>query len=248
MEPTQRFSNRVEDYVKYRPSYPPEAVDAVLGSGLDQRSQVADVGSGTGILSELLLPRVGQVYAVEPNDRMRSAAEARLGGREGFISVAASAEATDLPDQSVDLVTAAQAFHWFDVDQALAEFRRILRAPRRLALMWNDRLSDTPFLEDYEALLQAVGTDYQTVNHQQLTDDDLAGLFTDEFELSRFDNQQRLDLEGLKGRLFSSSYTPAPDDAGYPAMVSGIEDIFKRHQQAGHVVVRYQTLVYAGLI
>lgn len=248
MDNTQRFSNRVADYVKYRPNYPSEAIDFLMSLGLDQSSSVADVGAGTGILSELLLVRVGRVYAVEPNREMRMAAEARLGGRRGYVSLAGTAEATGLPGLSVDLVTAAQAFHWFDAKRALAEFRRILREPRQLALIWNDRLRDTPFLKAYEALLQAHGTDYQTVNHQQLSDRQLAGLFASDFHLMQFDNQQHLDLEGLKGRLFSSSYTPTPDDPGYGAMVEGIESAFQRYQHDGRVTLRYKTLVYAGRI
>ena len=248
LDSTQRFTDRVEDYIKARPSYPAEAIDFVIGQGLDHRSQIADIGSGTGILTELLLERVGRVYAVEPNDRMRAAAEARLGDSQGYVSVAATAEDTGLPDHSVDLVAAAQAFHWFDTQRALDEFRRILRQPRRLALIWNNRLNDTPFLNDYEALLQAHGTDYRAVNHQQLKDDELAGLFSADFVLGRFDNQQRLDLEGLKGRLFSSSYTPMPGEPGYAEMASEIETIFDRHQKAGYVVIRYETQVYSGRI
>ncbi len=247
-DPTKRFSNRVEDYVKYRPSYPPDAIGFLLNRGLDHTSSVADVGSGTGILSELLLAHVERVYAIEPNDEMRAAAEARLGGHIRFVSLQATAEATGLPNQSVDWVIAAQAFHWFDVARALAEFRRILREPRRLALLWNYRLNDTPFLNAYEELLQACGTDYKAVSHQGMSEDDLAGLFVSDFRLKQFDNQQQLDLEGLKGRLFSSSYTPSPGDPGYEPMVEGIEAAFKRHQEHGLVVVRYKTRVYSGCL
>lgn len=245
---THRFSNRVADYVKYRPGYPQGAIDALLAQGLDRNSVVADVGSGTGIMTELLLEHVGRVYAIEPNDEMRAAAEARLGGHARFVSLSAPAEATTLPDRSVDLVVAAQAFHWFDTFPTLDELRRILREPRRLALIWNDRLNDTPFLKAYEALLQSHGTDYQAVNHQAITDRELANLFVSDFQLRTFDNHQRLDLEGLKGRLFSSSYTPSPDDPGYHAMVLAIEDAFRLHKEDGHVTVRYETKLYSGCI
>ncbi len=145
-------------------------------------------------------------------------------------------------------MVAAQAFHWFDTHPALDEFRRILREPRRLALIWNDRLNDTAFLQAYEALLQSHGTDYQAVNHQAISDQELANLFVRDFEMQTFDNQQQLDLEGLKGRVFSSSYTPSPNDPGYNAMVLAIEDAFRRHQQDGHVTIRYQTKIYSGCI
>lgn len=248
LDSTKRFSNRVDDYVRYRPNYPPQAIAFLLGGGFEGDFSVADVGSGTGILTELLLEHAGRVYAVEPNDEMRAAAEARLGGHSRFVSLAATAEATGLPNQSVDLVTAGQAFHWFDVEPALAEFRRILREPKRMALVWNHRLNDTPFLRAYEALLQAHATDYKAVNQQQMSEKDIAGLFVRDFQVKHFDNQQRLDLEGIKGRLFSSSYTPSPGDFGYESMVEGIEAAFKRHHEHGRVALSYKTRVYLGCL
>ena len=164
-DPTARFTSRVDDYVRARPGYPPEVVrlletECALGPG----KSVADVGSGTGILTRDLLETGATVYAVEPNAAMREAAEAALeplsppgerGRGEGFVSLAATAEATTLPDAAVDLVIAAQAFHWFDRDAARQEFSRILREPRWVALVWNERAeSGTPFLEGYETLLR----------------------------------------------------------------------------------------------
>jgi SAM-dependent methyltransferase len=245
---TRRFTNRVDNYVKYRPSYPRGVIDVLIELGLGHASQVADVGSGTGILTELLLEHVAQVYAVEPNNKMRAAAEARLDGHDGFVSIPATAEATTLDDHSVDMVVAAQAFHWFDTPLAIKEFRRILREPRRLALIWNDRLSHTPFLKAYESLLESHGTDYREVNHRQINEGDLPALFTSDFRFKAFDNQQQLDLEGIKGRLFSSSYTPTPGDPQYGAMLQGIEDAFRQHQVDGQVTVRYKTKVYSGII
>jgi ubiquinone/menaquinone biosynthesis C-methylase UbiE len=245
---TQRFTGRVDDYVKYRPGYPPRVIQHLIDQGLAHDSDVADVGSGTGILTELLLRHVRRVYAVEPNDAMRAAAETRLGGRDTFISVKATAEATTLPDSSVDMVVAAQALHWFQPDRALREFRRILRPPRHMALVWNERLSDTPFLRAYEAVLQAHGTDYREVKHQEADEEELSVHFAEAFQMWSFDNQQFLDLEGVKGRLFSSSYTPTPGDPRYEPMVQGIEAAFRHHSIHGKVTIRYKTRVYSGLI
>lgn len=247
-DPTHRFSNRVDDYVRYRPSYPQEAIQYLGSRGLLEGSAVADVGSGTGILSELLLDHVGRLYAIEPNDEMRSAAEFHLRPRPNYVSVKGRAEATTLPDASVDAVVAAQAFHWFDRKPALEEFRRILREPRWMALLWNSRLKDKPFLEAYERLLHTYGTDYGKVNHQRAAEEDLVTLFVCEFEKREFDNHQRLDLAGLKGRIFSSSYTPTPEDPEYQAMARGIEAVFERHNEDGWVIIRYKTQIYSGQI
>ena len=243
---TERFTDRVENYTKYRPSYPREAIDHIVGRGVAAASTVAEVGSGTGILSEILLGYVRRLYAVEPNDAMRSVAEERLSGNGRFVSVKATAEETTLPDSSVDAVFAAQAFHWFDREAALREFRRILTGPRLLVLMWNDRLRDTPFLEDYERVLQTCGTDYRTVNHRHITDESLEALFASDYRMRVFDNEQRFDLTGLKGRLFSSSYTPNRGESGYDELVRGVEEAFRRHNRDGLVSFRYALKVYSG--
>ncbi len=243
---TGRFSDRVENYAKYRPSYPPETIRYIVQLGIDASAVVADIGSGTGILSEMLLGRVRRLYGIEPNDAMRAAAERRLGGNTRFISVKATAEATTLPDLSVDAVVVAQAFHWFDREAALIEFRRILKGPRLAVLMWNDRLRDTPFLADYERLLTTYGTDYRAVNHRNTTDGDLGPLFARDYRMRVFDNVQRFDLTGLKGRLFSSSYTPNRSDPGYDELVRGIEESFRRHNRDGLVSFRYAVRVYSG--
>src|ERR1700712_2137458 len=169
-DPTKRFSNRVENYVKFRPSYPPGVLGLLQDKcGLTPAARVADVGSGTGILTELLLQQGNKVFAVEPNPDMRAAAEVRLSRQQNFTSVAGSAEATTLPDQSVELITAAQAFHWFDREKARGEFLRILTPGRWVALIWNDRHTEsTPFLRAYEQLLRTYATDYAEVDHKQM--------------------------------------------------------------------------------
>ena len=150
-DPTQRFSNRVENYRRYRPGYPPAILDLLAAKcGLSQTSVAADVGSGTGILTKLLLKSGGRIFGVEPNPEMRAAGERDLNHHLNFTSVAGTAEATTLPDHSVDLITAGQAFHWFDRDKTRAEFLRILRPGGWVVLIWNDRnISDRPFFRAY---------------------------------------------------------------------------------------------------
>jgi SAM-dependent methyltransferase len=247
--PTERFTDRVKTYVRARPSYPPEALDLLAAScGLVPQAAVADVGSGTGILTRLLLDRGTTVYAVEPNAAMRAAAEAALGGEPGFTSIAATAEATTLPDRSVDLITAGQAFHWFDPELTRREWIRILRPGGWVALIWNDRRAiGTPFLEAYEQLLQTHGTDYANVNHRRISEDNLQAFFGAEpLQRATFPYRQTLDLPGLQARLVSSSYTPAPGHPDHAEMLTGLAAIFAAHQTGGLVHLDYDTTVFYG--
>ena len=215
---TRRFSSRVEDYVRYRPSYP-SALFAALERecGLARPSVVADIGSGTGIAAAILLERGHRVHGVEPNAAMREAAERLLAGERDFVSVDGRAEGTTLADDSVDLVFAAQAFHWFERAACRREFSRILRRGHCVALVWNDRSRDaTPFLAGYEALLRTHSIDYEKVNHRDVVSDAaLAEFFApDGYGELAFENSQDFDRDGLFGRARSSSYVPVP---GHPA-------------------------------
>jgi ubiquinone/menaquinone biosynthesis C-methylase UbiE len=245
---TARFSDRVENYVKYRPGYPPAVLDLLVARcGLAPDSVIADVGSGTGILSELLLKNGNRVLAVEPNREMRTAAENLLIGYDTFTSIDGRAEATTLADSSVDLVVAAQAFHWFDQPGARSEFARILKAGGWTVLVWNERrLGTSPFLVDFENLFLKYGTDYARVRHENVEPDIGSFFAPHRFELESFDNLQQLDLEGLTGRVLSASYTPRPDNPDYAAMLSELNDIFATHQIHGRVVIEYDTRVYFG--
>ncbi len=248
-DPTQRFTGRVENYARYRPSYPRAVLDLLeTRCGLTSASVVADVGSGTGILSELLLENGTRVFGVEPNDEMREAGERRLERYPRFTGVAGTAEATTLDDAGVDFVTAGQAFHWFDVERSRAEFGRILKPGGWVIVIWNARRRDTaPFLAAYERLLREHGTDYEQVEHGRSA----AGM-VDEFfgsggyETATFDNAQTLDLDGLNGRLLSSSYVPGPGEPGSEAMLRDVEELFRQHQTDGRVTIEYDTKVYYG--
>ncbi len=249
-DPTQRFSDRVENYVKYRPSYPPAVVDVLQREcGLTATAVVADVGSGPGNLTRLFLDHGNTVFGVEPNRSMREAGERLLQGYPRFHSVDGTAEATTLPDGSVDLVTAGQAFHWFDRARAREEFRRILRAPRWVALIWNERrIASTPFLAAYEHLLLQYGTDYAQVQHRDAADDAALGEFfaPHGYVRASFENRQVFDFDGLQGRLLSSSYAPAAGQPGHEAMLAELRRLFETHQSHGTVTVEYDTQVYYG--
>ncbi len=249
MDPTARFSDRVADYVKHRPGYP-EALASTLRRelGISAGSVVADVGSGTGISTDMLLRLGCDVYAVEPNADMRRAAEAQFSAEPRFHSVAGRAEATLLPDASVDAVTAGQAFHWFDRDLARREFLRILR-PRDglVALFWNTRKIDgTPFLIAYEQLLQQYGTDYQQVNHRNVDPEALRAFFGGSYHAQVFDHEQVFDFDGLRGRLLSSSYVPGASHPNHAPMLAALRRLFDEHQQDGRVHFGYDTELFFG--
>ena len=246
---TQRFSSRVSDYVKYRPGYPSAVVTLLEDEcGLGPESVVADVGSGTGLLSELFLRHGNRVYGVEPNREMREAGEQLLAAYPNFVSVEGRAEETTLEEASVDFVAAGQAFHWFDPPRARREFARILRPEGWVVIVWNDRrTSGTPFLEDYERLLLAYGTDYKEVSVKYAEESSLAALFGPVAPSQKtFDNEQVFDFDGLRGRLTSASYTPEPGHPSYAPMMSELAAVFRRHEQGGRVVVTYDTKVFYG--
>ena len=247
--PTERFSNKVEHYIKYRPDYPPETIELFRAEcGLEPASVIADVGSGTGILSEMFLRNGNTVYGVEPNREMREAGERLLAGYENFVSIEGAAEATNLKDQSVDFITAAQAFHWFDRTRARREFLRILKPGGWTVFLWNDRRTDsTPFLEAYEKLLLEYGTDYTIVNHTQVDASVIASFFAPgDFRSKVLENRKDMDFDGLRGRLLSSSYIPDEDHPRYLPMLERLEEIFRAHERNGQVAFEYDTRIYYG--
>jgi SAM-dependent methyltransferase len=246
-----RFSGRVDDYVKTRPAYPRGVLDVLRECcGLSAASAVCDLGSGTGLFTRLLLESGATVHAVEPNDEMRRAAEAMLGDAPGFRSVDGRAEATTLGDESVDIVTAAQAFHWFDVEATHREMRRVLRsrAGSNVALVWNDRdLEATPFLRAYEELLVRRCPTYRELQGKADSTDKFDALLgRGRWTRHTVANEQRLDREGLVSRLLSSSYAPRPGEPTHDETMTELRALFDRASEDGRVVMLYTTVVIRG--
>jgi SAM-dependent methyltransferase len=248
-DPKQRFTDRVENYIRYRPSYPAEVIELLRSEcGLTPKSVVADIGSGTGILSQLFLHNGNQVYGVEPNAEMCAAGERLLAEYKSFSSIPGSAEQIRLPAASVDFVVAGQAFHWFDRPRARAEFGRILKPGGWVVLLWNNRLTDTtPFLRAYEDLLMRCGTDYALVDHKNITGEVLQEFFHPRgFKLKAFPNRQVFDFDGLRGRALSSSYIPAEGHPSHAPFMQELKAIFEAYNSSGAVTFEYETQVYYG--
>lgn len=250
MNTIERFSNRVENYVKYRPTYPPEVVELFRDEmNLQKTSVVADIGAGTGISAKLFLENGNPVVGVEPNAAMREAAEKYLKEFPHFKTVDGTAENTTLAANSFDFVIAAQAFHWFDKAKTQIEFRRILRDDGFVALIWNERELDTnEFLRDYEKILLEFGTDYQKVRHENINIDILSDFFGDKIRREIFQNVQSLDFDGLKGRMLSSSYMPTAENPRFEEMIKKLESLFAQHAENGKIEILYKTNVFYAQI
>lgn len=247
-DPTHRFSSRVDNYVRYRPGYPPEVLELLKNQcGLTPDSVIADIASGTGIFTRILVENGNRVFGVEPNAEMRRAGERFLETYPGFVSIAGTAEATTLPDHKVDVVTAAQAAHWFDRERARREFVRILKPGGWAVLLWNERCTDSsPFLREYERLLLTYGTDYHEVRHERTTAEIDDFFAPSPFRSSAFEMRQEVDYGALEGRLLSSSYIPTPDHANYQPMLRELRRVFDGQQINHRVALEYNTLVYYG--
>lgn len=246
----ERFSNRVANYVKYRPDYPREIVAYLTANGvLNANSVIADVGCGTGISTRMFLENGNPVLGVEPNQAMRGAAVEYLAEFSDFRPIDGRSDATTLGDDSVDMIVSAQAFHWFEPDATRREFERILKPNGSVVLIWNERSLDADeFHVDYEALLLRYATDYGTIRHENITGDELKAFFRRDYETATFANEQVFDFEGIKGRMLSSSYMPSESSPSYQQVVDELAAVFAKHERSGRIKVLYDTKVYHSSI
>lgn len=248
LNPTERFSTRVENYRKYRPSYPPEIIPLLNSEcALTPESAIADLGSGTGLFAELFLKHGNHVFGIEPNGEMRHAGEKILAPYPNFTSVIGTAEDTTLPDHSIDFVVAGQAFHWFDRSKARPEFVRILKPDGWVVLAWNGyRIETSAMMAAYQALVSRYGTDYSEVRREVVGIDVETFYAPGTCKCGRFFFRQRFDYEGLEGRLLSSSYAPEPDHPNYQPMLRDLREVFEANQENGQVNFDYETEMYYG--
>ena len=247
---TERFSDRVDNYIKYRPGYPPEVL-MYLNERIDFNANriVADVGSGTGICAEMFLKNGNMVYAVEPNKEMREAADNLLSGYPNYVSVNGSSESSTIADQSIDLIVAAQAFHWFDREVFKRECHRIGRVGAYCLLIWNERKVESDFEKAYEELLLIYANDYQQVDHKNIRENDIEAFFApNPVFFETLHNEQVFEYEGVKGRLLSSSYAPNVGEPNYEPMIAYLREIFDQHQTDGRVSFSYDCKLFLGQI
>lgn len=248
IDPAGRFSELVDDYVRYRPGYPRALVETLRKEcGLNADAAIADVGCGPGNLAVVFLENGNTVYGVEPNDAMREAGRKALGRFPRFHACDGRAEATGLPPGSVDFVTAGQAFHWFEPQAARAEFRRVLKPGGWVALVWNERATVSAFHDAYEAMLVRHGVDYCKIRASRNDEASILAFF-DAAAVRRatYTHAQTFDYEGLKGRLLSSSYSPKAGHPSHEPMLAALRKLFATHQKDGRVEFPYETTMWFG--
>lgn len=248
MNSTQKFSSRVENYVLYRPHYPKEVI-CFLNTQIKLNSQwvIADVGSGTGISSEIFIENGNKVYGIEPNEKMRSAAEIKFQKNLNFISVHGTAEKTTLHNQSVDLIVTGQAFHWFDQKLCKPEFHRILRDHGFILLMWNERNLNSPFQKAYEKIIQEYAPAYADEVYQNINISKIKAFFSPQtYYLHSIPHVQYFDFEGLKGRLLSCSYAPTENESTYKPLMKKLHEIYQEFEEKGSVKFEYHCKLFYG--
>jgi SAM-dependent methyltransferase len=242
MDPKTRFSDRVENYRKYRPSYPAEVIDIVRSKlGLSSEHTIADVGAGTGISSKLFLENGNTVFGIEPNEAMLNAAISDLDDYDNFFPIKCSAEQIELTDDRVDFIVVGQALHWFDIEKVRKEFARILKPGGHIVILYNSWKRSSAFNQEYESLLFKYSTDYKSVNHKKKEETILDELFLGEFEIIKIDNIQVFDFEGIRGRLLSSSYVPTQEHPNYEPILKELKIKFDEHQVNGKISFEYDT-------
>lgn len=246
-----RFTGRARSYARFRSSYPREVVETLCAtSGWAPSARVADVGAGTGIFTGLLLDVGLTVYAVEPNAAMRQEAARAHRHRSGFHLVAGSAEQTTLVAGSVDGITCAQSFHWFDLGRTVPEFTRILRPGGVVGLIWREpRAAGNEFHSGFQAALRAYGQDgvhpVPANGAEESVPQALSRVFdgarVDEY---RYESRQELTLADLTGMVDSLSYTPPPGSPAYADLTAEIETLFAANSTEGVVQLSYDIMLF----
>ncbi|WP_160687741.1 class I SAM-dependent methyltransferase [Clostridium sp. C2-6-12] len=248
----ERYSNKTEDYDKYRPSFPAEIMKFLYSNNIiNDNSVIADIGSGTGRFTRLLLEKGNTVYGVEQNNEMRAKAEELLSQFSNFISIAGSAEKTGLEDNCFDLITVAQAFHWFNKEKCLLEFKRIIKDNGKVFIVWDDFVGDyNDFSTEYRNVLSKYRNDKPENNGRKLSRDEMVyDFFRDnKYETLSFTHELYQNFDGIKGGALSASFTPKPDEENYDQFILELQNVFEKYQTAGKVCTAFRSMCYLGEI
>jgi ubiquinone/menaquinone biosynthesis C-methylase UbiE len=242
-----KFTDKAENYAKYRLDYPKEILEYFNDYNLSNDSIIADIGSGTGKLSKIFLENGNTVYAVEPNDNMRNMAYSLLKGFKNFISINGSAEKTTLQNEIIDFVVVGQAFHWFDPIITLNEFKRILKNNGVLVLIWYNRKTDTPFFDEYDNVLK-IFPNYKGSDHRDTSDEIIGGYYKKDYKKIILEYNRKLTFTELLGSFSSSSYTPKEGTKEYSESKILLEKIFDKYKSNDEVVFEYEFTIYIGRI
>lgn len=246
----RRFSDKAEIYEKYRPSYPKESLDKILelcNMVPDKNIKVADIGSGTGKFTKLLLDAGFNVYAVEPNEKMSSVSKGKFINYDRFNLIKGTSERTWLNDNSISLITAAQSFHYFDLDKTKKEFKRILKKDGFVALLWNFRLRTSEFIKEYENTIYNMHSKKIKPTYAQNNMSDM--LFKDFFAnhcMFNIPNSQEFTFDELWERTLSNNNMPKEGEIRYLELYDSIKDLFDRYSKDGKVLFKYRTQIVIG--
>lgn len=250
MKGIERFFDKAEKYELYRPAYTEESLMQILdfcGVSPDDKIKVADIGSGTGKFTQLLLNKGFYVYAVEPNDHMRHIAERKFSDYDNFVSICNTAENTNLNDNCISLITVAQAFHYFDLDEVKKEFMRILKPDGKVALLWNFRSRESEFIQEYENIIYSLHSGNVKPTHaQDNMTEEIFEKFFENYEIVNLSNSQEFGFEDLWGRTLSNNHMPKENEPEYIKLYNSVSKIFDRYQENGKVLFPYRTQVVVG--
>jgi len=248
---TDKFTGKADQYAKFRPQYSEAFLDYLYNSvGFSDNVVVADIGSGTGIFSKQLLRRGTNVICIEPNDEMMSKAKEYLAEYDGCKFISAPSEATTLKKDSVDFITVAQAFHWFDLDRFRTECQRILRRSGKVVLIWNSRVRGKEIHDlNNDIIIKYCENFIGNSGGVQEDDDRFKSFFKNEkFEYREFENTQYVDLDRFIGGNLSASYAPKEDNINYENFISELRDLFDKYSEDGQLELPMITRAYVGKV
>jgi ubiquinone/menaquinone biosynthesis C-methylase UbiE len=244
------FDNKSRPYSIGRPMYPEAIIHKIKDLGIGAQSSIADIGAGTGLLTKMLGQLECDIFAVEPNMEMLNECKNYCSSNPNIHYIHAPAEDTQLKDNSIDFITIAQAFHWFDKQLCKAEFQRILKADGYVLILWNEMLADSDLAKEYTSLLHKY-KNYETAGISKDFDPDKEkrSFFGQEFEKVYYENRQTVTEKGFIGNALSLSYTPAESDNNYSVFLKELCSLFNKYEEDGKVTFEYETeACYAKLV